>query len=269
MRAKKSLGQHFLVSQTAIGRILAACQEESPHAAGVLEIGPGRGALTAGLADLGKPFWALEADLALTLELQERYPGACVILADAAELDLADFSRKARTSPWLVAGNLPYNVGTAVARRVLASPRNVVVAVLMLQKEVAQKFCATRGRDGYGPIAAWAGPWWEREILFTLGPGAFRPQPKVTSAVCLFRPKRHPLLSAGEIGPYAAFLARAFAHPRKLLAANLAGEGRDARFCKGTLESLGLSDKVRPAQASPADYVRLFQRSRPQNPAAE
>jgi 16S rRNA (adenine1518-N6/adenine1519-N6)-dimethyltransferase len=258
MRAKKSLGQHFLVSEGVTEKILVVCRKEFESAEGILEIGPGTGALTGGLAVLGRPFYALEVDYSLAIALQDRFPNLTIILADATELDLADFSKKAGLSPWLVAGNLPYNVGTGILKRILSSPGHVAAAVVMLQREVARKFCAGLGEEGYGVLAAGAAPWWDREMLLTVRPGAFRPQPKVTSAVCLFKPKLNPDLAEMERTAYQALLARAFAHPRKFVAANLARGHRGKDFWSEVLESVGLPANARPNQVSPAGYVGLF-----------
>jgi len=258
MRAKRSLGQHFLVSEGVVEKILKVCREQCPSAAGVLEIGPGEGALTEGLAALGRPFYALEVDYSLAIALQDHFPGLTIILADATELDLPDFSKKAGLSPWLVAGNLPYNVGTPILENVLSSPGHVAAAIVMLQKEVAAKFCAGPGEEGYGLLAAGAAPWWEREILFTVKPGAFRPQPKVTSAVCIFKPKRHPDLPENERPCYLALLARAFAHPRKTLASNLSAAGLSHWQTEACLASFGLPPDVRPGRTSVEALVKLL-----------
>jgi 16S rRNA (adenine1518-N6/adenine1519-N6)-dimethyltransferase len=220
MRAKRCLGQHFLISEGVIERI--------------------------------------EVDYELVLELQGRFPDGSVVLADASELDLDELALKAGRTPWLVAGNLPYNVGTKVSRRVLRSPGHVTAAVLMLQREVARKLCAHPGEEEYGALSAEFAPWWTREILFTVKPGAFRPQPKVTSAVCLFTPTPRPALPAHEMPLFGAFVSHAFAHPRKLLSATLAVEGRDAHFWCHAMEKLGLSAKARPGQVAPAEYVALY-----------
>jgi 16S rRNA (adenine1518-N6/adenine1519-N6)-dimethyltransferase len=241
-----------------VERILDACRSSAAGAAGVLEVGPGRGALTGGLGALGKPFWAVELDYELAAELGERFPSLCVILDDASRIDLADFARKANLSPWLVAGNLPYNVGTRIVRNLLASPHLVASAVLMLQREVAQKLCAREGEEGYGPLAVSASPWWERRVLFLVPPGAFRPQPKVTSAVCLLRPRGTPGLPLSARCPFETFVVRAFAHPRKTLAGNLANGGMGRDSWGESLRSLGVGPSVRPASVPPDIYPRLF-----------
>lgn len=258
MRPKKSLGQHFLVSQPVVRRVLETCRGEAEGAAGILEIGPGRGALTGGLCALGRPFWAVELDYEMGLALQEHMPAARVILGDARELDLAHVALESGLSPWLVAGNLPYNAATEILGRILASSAHVAAAVVMLQREVAQKLCAAEGGEGYGQMAAGAAPWWERRVLFTVQPGAFRPEPAVTSAVCLLRPRTAPLLPADSVEGYRRFVSRAFAHPRKTLSSNLAAAGLDRGRTGTVLTAAGLTPDVRPGRTPAEAFVALF-----------
>ncbi len=245
-RARKDLGQHFLVSSQVLDRIEGACRDFAQKSTAILEIGPGKGALTERLRELGPPVWAVEADPELVTSLRGDFPDVRVFNADARELDLVSLSAQAGRSPWLVAGNLPYNAGTDILRRVLHYTGETAAVVVMLQKEVARKFCAGPGDEAYGLIGAWTAVWWEPVFAFTVKPGAFRPQPKVTSAVCTFVPKRDPPLPRETMDRFRTFLQKAFAHPRKTLRRNL---GRD----------LDLPDSpVRPADLSPGEYVSLF-----------
>ncbi len=245
-RARKDLGQHFLVSSQVLDRIEGECRAFAPRASAVLEIGPGRGALTGRLLQLDLPIWAVEADSELARSLGGDFPDVRVSNADARELDLAALSVQAGRSPWLVAGNLPYNAGTDILKRVLHYTAHASAVVVMLQKEVARKFCAGPGDEAYGVLAAWTALWWEAALAFTVKPGAFRPQPKVISAVCTFVPKSGPALPRESMGGFRAFLQKAFAHPRKTLRHNL-GRGLD------------LPDApIRPADLSPEEYVSLF-----------
>ena len=258
MRAKRSLGQNFLVSETAIGRILEVCRFMSAEAGGVVEVGPGQGALTAGLAGLGKPLWLVEMDGELARELEARFPEAQVTVADARTFDWCSLGRVSGLHPWLMVGNLPYNAGTDILRGALFRRDSFCGAVVMLQREVAEKFCAGAGEERYGPLGAWADPWWERRILFTVPPGAFRPQPKVTSAVCAFRARAMPGLPSSTMFPFWEFLQRCFRHRRKALLSNLLQEPRDRESWSERMEAEGLEPLLRPGQITPEQYAALF-----------
>jgi 16S rRNA (adenine1518-N6/adenine1519-N6)-dimethyltransferase len=241
-----------------VDAILKACAADAGNAAAILEIGPGRGALTAGLAALGTPFFAVEKDYDLTAQLTDRFSGLNVALGDARELDLSHIAAETKLAPWLVVGNLPYNAGTDILCRILAAPQVCSACVVMLQREVAWKFCKEAGSEGYGPLSAWTAAWWMGEVLFTVPQGAFHPPPKVTSAVCRFAPRGEPGLLVGESGRYRGFLRKAFAQPRKTLAANLADVGCPKVRWAQRLEQEGLSANVRPAQVAPEVFERLY-----------
>ena len=258
MLAKKSLGQHFLISETVVDAILKACAAEAGRAAAILEIGPGRGALTGGLAALGKPFFAVEKDYDLVAQITDRFSGLHVALGDARELDLAHIASETKLAPWLVVGNLPYNAGTDILRRIVSAAGVCSACVVMLQREVAWKFCATAATEGYGPLSAWTAAWWTGEVLFTVPPGAFQPPPKVTSAVCRFTPRTERGLMEGESGRYWTFLRKAFAQPRKTLAGNLASSEGPKCFWEGHLRDLGIPTVARPAQIPPDVFENLF-----------
>ncbi len=257
--AKRSLGQHFLASEAVVRRMIESCRFMASQARGIVEVGPGRGALTGGLAALGKPLWLVELDDALGADLARRFPEARLSVADARTFDWHSLSRISGLFPWFLVGNLPYNAGTEILRQALASRETLVGMVVMLQREVAAKFCAGAGEGGYGPLAAWADPWWDRRILFTVPPGAFAPAPKVTSAVCAFQARSVPGLPSGTMWSYWDFLQGAFRHPRKTLASNLSdGHGEMRERWIAVLGRLGHPPSVRPAQVNPEDLARLY-----------
>lgn len=258
-RAKRSLGQNFLVAEAVLGRIAETCRFLSAGAEGIVEVGPGRGALTERLVGFQKPFWAVELDGDLAAALSERHPAIRVTEADARTFDWCSLPRISGLHPWLFVGNLPYNAGTEILWQALLRRDTFRALVVMLQREVAHKFCAAAGEEGYGPYAAWTHPWWDAQVLFTVKPGAFRPQPKVTSAVCAFTPCRAIELSASLQHDYWAFIQRAFSHPRKTLASNL-GEGGEGRaLWEERIRSARLEPLVRPGQVPPETLARLFQ----------
>jgi len=259
LRAKRSLGQNFLVSQAIKERILETARFMAAQAQGIVEVGPGRGALTAGLVALGKPYWAVELDDDLAVQTAERFPGIRVSTTDARAFDWLSLGRITGLHPWFLVANLPYNAGTQILQQALFRREILSGALVMLQREVARKFCARQGQEGYGPHAVWADPWWERQMLFTVPPGAFRPQPKVTSAVCAFSQRPDISLPSSSMQAYWEFVRLAFRQPRKTLLANLSHENAHEREgCAEAADAVGLSPNLRPAQVPPEAFARLF-----------
>ena len=258
MRAKRSLGQNFLVSQKVVADIAAECRELLRHARGLLEIGPGQGALTKELALLGIPLALVEKDDLLAADLAQRFPSAKVYNADVLEMDLDEILGTEAAGAWLVAGNLPYNQGTAIVKRFLQSPSRVTGLVFMLQAEVVQKFCALPGELGYGPLAVLSRTWWRPERLMRVPPGAFRPAPKVASAVVKLVPLASPILDVPCFDEFASFVDACFNAPRKLLAANVAALAGEKGVAAKWMETAEIGLHVRPADVSPEAFARLF-----------
>ncbi len=237
---RRRLGQNFLVDRNVAEKIAALL---APAPERVLEIGPGRGALTAPLLARFERVLALEIDPGLPAGLAERFAGSGleVRLGDALADDLDVLL--AGEAPWQVASNLPYSVGTAILRRLL--PRHDLVSrlVLMLQKEVAARVLATPGGGDHGLLALERAAYAEAWRAFDVSPHAFRPRPKVTSTVLVLElhPPSHGS-HALEAGLRLA--ARALTRPRKTLmnavrpmpsAAAIAAAGLDPGRRPGTL----------------------------------
>jgi 16S rRNA (adenine1518-N6/adenine1519-N6)-dimethyltransferase len=178
----------------------------------IVEIGPGEGVLTEKLAALGNELQAIEIDPALAERLRQRF-GDIVINADALDVPLPD-------RPFRAVGNLPYNVGTPILRRVIADP-NFRRAVFMLQKEVADRLVAKPGDEPYGYLTLYRQLFATARILFTLEPGSFHPRPKVRSAVVLLDAELKPYANEDVIG----IISMAFRMRRKKLVNNLTSFG--------------------------------------------
>jgi len=178
---KKKWGQNFLRNRGAVEKIVAAVEPQPGDV--IVEIGPGEGVLTEKLAALGNELQAIEIDPALAARLRQRF-GDIVINADALDIPLP-------SRPFRAVGNLPYNVGTPILRRVIADP-NFRRAVFMLQKEVADRLVAKPGDEQYGYLTLYRQLFATARILFTLEPGSFHPRPKVRSAVVLLDADRKP-----------------------------------------------------------------------------
>ena len=207
---KKKWGQHFLRNHSAVEKIAAAVEPEGEEI--VLEIGPGEGVLTRSLIDLGRPVVALEIDPDLASKLQQRFGAGIVVRnEDAVDAPLPD-------RPFRAVGNLPYNAGTPILRRVIASP-NCRRAVFMLQKEVADRLVAGPDSDPYGFLTLYRQLYANARILLKLGPKSFYPRPKVDSAVVVLDPKEKDYES--EAAPLLDLISASFRMRRKKLVNNL------------------------------------------------
>lgn len=208
-------GQHFLARQSVLERIAeAACNDPG---ATVVEIGPGRGALTTYLLSRAARVIAIEIDPVLVHYLRAEFrdePRLSLIESDILKTDLAQWGRVA------VAGNLPYYITSPILEKTLALGSNVIQAVFLLQKEVAQRLTAQPGTRAYGYLSVQTQLLSSVEYLFDVPADAFRPRPKVDSAVVLLIPKLDP--AAADQTRFLEFASRAFRHKRKTIRNNLA-----------------------------------------------
>lgn len=209
--ARQKLGQHFLTKGSALERIAAAACPA--HEELVVEIGPGRGALTDRLLRRADRVVAIELDPNLAAHLRLKYGAAQgfeLIEGDALEVDLA------RWGPAPIAGNLPYYAATAIIERVVRLP--VPRAVFLIQKEVAERLVAESGTRAYGLLTVAIAIFARVRLLFEVKPTAFHPPPKVDSAVVRIEPYN---TAVPEPDAFLEFAAHCFRHKRKTIRNNL------------------------------------------------
>jgi 16S rRNA (adenine1518-N6/adenine1519-N6)-dimethyltransferase len=218
--ARQKLGQHFLVRDAVLERIArAACPGREPL---VVEIGPGRGALTSHLLARADRVVAVEIDPYLAQKLAQAYPdqgGLEVVEANALQIDLGQWGAAT------VTGNLPYYAATAMLERVMALGPMVRRGVFLTQKEVAKRIVASPGSRDYGYLSVSMQLSADIELLFEVPPAAFHPPPKVDSAVLRFVPRDRAteLGIAGRAG-FLRFVALCFHQKRKTLRNNLSAQ---------------------------------------------
>jgi 16S rRNA (adenine1518-N6/adenine1519-N6)-dimethyltransferase len=215
--SRQPLGQHFLVKGSALERIAgAACGESEPL---VIEIGPGRGALTERLATHAERIIAIEIDAGLVERLREKFRSAAhvtILHADARETDLNQWG------PAVIAGNLPYYIATPIIEKTLGT--SFIQAVFLIQKEVATRLAAAPGSRDYGYLSVRTQLFADVEKLFDIPPSAFHPPPKVDSTVVRLRPRnRAAELGIENVERFLAFASQCFRQKRKTLRNNLAG----------------------------------------------
>jgi 16S rRNA (adenine1518-N6/adenine1519-N6)-dimethyltransferase len=210
----RRLGQHFLARSSVLERIAGAAVQY-PHIP-VIEIGPGRGALTQYLVRLASRVIAIEVDQVLVHYLQEKFRGGdnfAVVHGDVLKTDLAQWG------PVQVAGNLPYYITSPIVDRVLRLGTLLKNAVFLVQKEVAERMAAAPGSRDYGYLSVSCQVMAEVRYLLTVPPSAFRPPPKVDSAVVQLTPRSTPLVPDTEA--FLAFASVCFRQKRKTLRNNL------------------------------------------------
>jgi len=245
-RPRKRFGQHFLHDPRVLARIVEAI---APQAGDVLvEIGPGEGALSAPLIERAGKLEAIELDRDLAAALAARFPPyqLTVRCADALQYDFGRFPAGMR-----LVGNLPYNISTPLLFHLAAYAGRVRDMHFMLQLEVVERMVAASGTAEYGRLSVALQARFAMQKLFTVSRGAFRPPPKVESAVVRLRPLEAMLAIDEEL------VRRAFSARRKQLRNALP-------LAPGDYEQLGIDARLRPEDLSPADYARIsaFRRSR-------
>lgn len=230
--AKKSLGQNFLVDKGAIAKIVGSVPTSTEL---LLEIGPGRGALSTELFSRAKKFCVLEKDDLFAKEISETLfvhgsRSHTVFHFDALSFDwnkIWSDTESSMDTPLVVASNLPYNVATEILFRLLDLSDRIPLMVLMFQKEVALRIAAECGGRAYGGISVAAQNEYEVKIQQILKPGAFRPSPKVDSAVLEFHRREKPIVSFSDSTEKARFkrlVQASFAHKRKTIENSLSME---------------------------------------------
>jgi 16S rRNA (adenine1518-N6/adenine1519-N6)-dimethyltransferase len=222
-RAKKSLGQNFLVDERVVERIVGALGPRDDEEA-IIEIGPGRGELTSRLVERAGRVVAVELDRELVPLLSERfraYANFHLIEADALTTDLcalvAPFAR-AR-----VVANLPYYISTAILQRLMEQRACIREMFLMLQREVVERITARPGSSERGYLSVLVEAYCDAEALFDVAPGSFRPVPKVWSTVVRLRLRPLPAVGAEDEALFRQLVSAGFAQKRKTIFNNLRG----------------------------------------------
>ena len=257
-QVRKKFGQHFLAPAWA-DKVVQAIKPARDER--FLEIGPGPGALTLRLAPRVDRLTAIEIDRELAAELQPRLPANVdLVIADILDVDLAPY---VVAGPLRVAGNLPYNISTPILFKLLAAARQLVDATVMLQLEVAERLAASPGTRDYGVLTIFTALQADVQRLLTLPPGAFRPPPKVHSAVVRLTFKPSPL-PPGLEPAFEKMVRTMFMQRRKTLQNALRpfaeAAGHDSRTL---LTAAGIDPVRRPETLAQDELIRLVSVSSP------
>ena len=251
VRARKSLGQHFLHDSSYAQRIVRLVRPEADET--VVEIGPGLGALTDRLAGLFPRLILIELDAALARRAQEKFAGQeqiRILEADALEVDWPSLLPEGG----VVVGNLPYNVATPILHLLLQNRRCVRRVVAMIQKEVADRLVAPPGSRTYGALSILTQLDADVTVQFTVPPGAFVPRPKVDSAVVTLDTIADHRVELRDEERFRRLVRGVFLHRRKQLANALIGVVDEPR---ALLDRAGVDGRRRPETLSLAEYAML------------
>ncbi len=247
-RPRKRFGQHFLHDKRVIERIIEALG--NPAGYRLVEIGPGRGALTGPLLQAADKLEVVEIDRDLAGDLEVRYHSTGKLLVHCCDVLEFDFCNS--TKPAMVVGNLPYNISTPLLFHLIEHLDCIALMLLMLQKEVAQRVCAGPGGGDYGRLSVMVQSRCRVESLFSVGRGAFTPAPKVDSAVIRLCPLAEAAPAIDDRRLFEHLVRAAFAKRRKTLRNALKGLAGE-----GVLEAAGISPDARAQELGVEDFARL------------
>ena len=245
---RKRFGQHFLKDPAVIERLSGAIAPQPGQR--IVEIGPGRGALTISLLRRLGELHVVEVDHDLAAALPQRCAGLGqlhLLRQDALKTDFSGFG----PAPVQVVGNLPYNISTPLLFHLLRF-REISRMVFMLQKEVVERLCASAGTPEYGRLSVMAQARSQAQHLFDVPPGAFSPPPKVHSAVVELTVRPAATARIENFDRFTELVRTAFSARRKKIS-----NGLKPWFNATQLQQLGISPNARPAQLRVEDYITL------------
>ena len=253
--ALKKFGQHFLSDEKILTAIVDAL---APTAADtVVEIGPGRGSLTDILAARSGRVVAVEIDRTLVAQLREKYSdrkSVEIVEGDFLESDL----RAVAGEDFLLIGNVPYNITTPIVFRALEPPipRR---SVFLVQREVAERMAAQADTESYGALSVNVAVVANVEQVVIVPASAFRPPPKVESAVVRLTPRARPLVAVESLPAFRSFVQAAFGLRRKqMLRVLRTAKGFSPEQAAALLDRAGIDPSVRPEVLSPEKFAELF-----------
>lgn len=247
---RKRFGQNFLHDPGVIGRIVAAVAPVPGDR--LVEIGPGQGAITRGLLQALGSMDAVELDRDLIEPLQAGCAGLGELRVHSFDALKFDFCSLADGERLRIVGNLPYNISTPLLFRLIEQKRCIRDMHFMLQKEVVERMAAAPGSKTYGRLSVMLQAQCRVDALFTIGPGAFRPPPKVDSAFVRVAPHAVPEHAIDDMDMFGQLVNQAFSQRRKTLRNSLKG-----LLDAAAMAACGIDPLVRPEQLPVADFVRL------------
>ena len=251
---KKNLGQNFLINRGVQERIIRACALDKKDF--VLEIGPGKGALTKDLVSAVRSVWAVERDKRCVAFLKEILPAENLTIYQE---DILKFAWDQLPRHTKIIGNLPYNISTPVLQKIIEHRARIDSFWIMTQLEFAQRLLAAPGSKAYGSLSCFIQLFAEGKLLFKIKNTSFYPPPKVTSAFLHFKMLPKPRFPVKEDAFLFRVIRRAFAQRRKTLLNNLKDFQKKEEMLR-IFEEVRLPANVRAEDCSLEQFVRLAQR---------
>ena len=253
MQAKKSLGQNFLKNDTIIQKIVSLFMPKENDL--IIEIGPGRGALTKKLCSLPSKLICIEIDKDMHEYLDILESDKChIIYDDILNANLNDILKNYTYDNLYVIGNLPYYITSPIITYLINNNIDIKEMVFMVQKEVADRFCSMPGNREYGYITLFISYYYDVKKEIFVSKDNFNPIPKVDSAVIKLTKKD--INYKIDESKYFAFLKEAFQHKRKTLKNNL--KNYDFNIINEALLNNNLDEKVRPDDISQEVFLQIF-----------
>ncbi len=243
IKARRRFGQNFLTEKATILRIIESLAISSQDS--VIEIGPGKGALTEKLVESRCNLSLIEIDRDLVGSLKKKYQGISIVNEDVLKVD---FSALFGGEPKRIIGNLPYNISTPLLFKLSSINESIIDMHVMLQKEVAERIVSGSSRKEYGRLSVSMQLLWEVTNLFDVAPTAFSPQPKVNSSFICLKPKKKINFDRELMNQ---LLTSAFSARRKTLKNALRNY-----FNESELRSIEINPGARPENLIPDDFVR-------------
>lgn len=261
LRPKKRLGQNFLTDRNVLDRITSA--SGAGPGTNVLEIGAGLGVLTRALAETGARVVSVESDLALKPVLAETVgapANAEIVFEDFLKIDLDGFLGSRAQERWIIAGNLPYYITTPIIVKIVNARSLIRRAILMVQREVADRLTAAPGTADYGAIGLFVNYHFDTERVMRVSRNAFFPVPEVDSELLLLTPRETPLLKVTDENVMFRIIRAAFGKRRKTLLNSLSSSvdlGWDKSEAARVLEESGIDPSRRAETLTLAEFASI------------
>ena len=253
---KKQFGQNFLISQHYIDKIISAIDAKSGNT--LVEIGPGRGALSKKLIDKNFNFFMIDADKDMVEHIKNEFgehQNYTIFNADAVKFDYSQIG-----GDFFVVGNLPYNVGNLIIKRLLFESPRLKSIVCMLQKEVADRICAAPKGKEIGFLSILCRYFADVKKICVVPPGAFFPAPKVHSAVIKLDiiPEKTARIARENWDDFFNFVSLGYSQRRKKLLSVVSGKFQSREFAENLFKNLNLSENIRAEELNDSDWVNLY-----------
>jgi 16S rRNA (adenine1518-N6/adenine1519-N6)-dimethyltransferase len=254
LRAGVRHGQHFLVDPNTVRKIVRLADVSSDET--ILEIGPGLGSLTVALSEAARRVVCVEIDASVAEVLREVVDEATnveIALGDAMAIDIDSLVGE----PARLVANLPYNVATPLIVRVLSEIGSVTGGLVMVQKELGERWTASPGSRTYASVSIRVAYHAEAQIVAVVPRSVFMPPPKVESVLVAFTRREAPPVDVGDESSFFRFVQDAFAHRRKTLRNSLLASGRAKEPVEHALLACDIPDRARPEDLALEQYARL------------